>query len=841
MNTNGHADLAHAARFAELLGLALPHAASVEEALAAVDLALATPEPTPATPVALAHDAFSRKAQGVLNRAVEAVKHISAAARRDLRAALSKKTSGEVGQALVAFIARYRTKLASLLSASQLAALLEGAREVAAKLPDPPVTAAAAPPGLPPEQATRLLERFRGLGEAERERILNLLAPAERRWLEQALAAPPPEPPPAFRVPAPEEPGRVQLPVIEEAVRLLREKRVVTRDLYDRLDAASRQKAFTVAGVTARETLNKVQDALAEVVAEGADLDAFRDKVLAEVEPGTFLSDNHLEVVFRNAVQGAFSDGQYGVWQHPVIKGGFPYVRYAAIDDDRVRPEHLAMERHGIGGGPIYRTEDPVFQAMRPPWSWNCRCGWTLLPVRDAAEQGVDEAKRWLESGTEPQPPAFVDWPPFRPPPGFQRPVMAGSPLSVALALDSLEDFVENEGTGLFAPAMTDVTPPLENRGTGPQPEPPEKRGTRNGRKPRKLARRVRMRKRWRKQDAALALDAEGNWHGPEAPGPGWVQVGTGPQGGKVWRQQRTGQATSPEQVAANVQHYIAQGAQKGRTLNEIRRNTGIPDAQLFPLLQGMLQSGALDDSTTRRGQVAYRVKGTAAPPTPAPPSAQKPAPPQPAPRLLPRQPRNATEAANMLVQEKHSYSHLVPAEEIYQALGVDEGRGREALLEAGRAGQLRLFGFGYGEEGQPQYVEVPKEKFRPFPTVATPEQQAQVRAAAERAFTELLPQSPHGLVPIWQVRERVSSPDKAALDESILDMWREGKVRLVSLADLQKATPAQLDASVPGVNETLFFIEQPRAGLSLEHFGTEPPGPDWRFAGDGRWVKDAD
>ena len=73
------------------------------------------------------------------------------------------------------------------------------------------------------------------------------------------------------------------------------------------------------------------------------------------------------------------------------------------------------------------------------------------------------------------------------------------------------------------------------------------------------------------------------------------------------------------------------------------------------------------------------------------------------------------------------------------------------------------------------------------------------------------------GLVPIHEIRARIAEkygPQAArhdVLDEPIRELWRQGRVRLVSLADLQKATPEQLNNSVPGVNETLFFMEVAR------------------------------
>lgn len=228
-----------------------------------------------------------------------------------------------------------------------------------------------------------------------------------------------------------------EFPVLDEAIKSLAERGVVTRDVYDLLDSASRQKAFTVAGVSARETLEKVRDALVENLREGVDLASFREKVLAVVEPGTFLSAPHLETILRNAVQREFSDGQMAVLSHPVVKDGFPYASYDAIHDDRVRHNHLSLEKYGIDGTNVYRVDDPVFRIFRPPWDYSDRCGWTCITIEQAAKKGIAEAKQWLETGVEPSPPAFVKMPPFLPPPAFMRNVA----FSVQLSTQSLEDW----------------------------------------------------------------------------------------------------------------------------------------------------------------------------------------------------------------------------------------------------------------------------------------------------------------------------------------------------------------------------------------------------------------
>lgn len=415
-------------------------------------------EPTPAlsdVPLSafFAFDIHDRRAQGVLNRALRAARGLSAAARHDLSEILREGLGAEVvtsGQKILDFVNKYRVQLAKVLTTTQLAAVLEGAREVAGKLPVLATFPGAVPPPptLEPQEAAVLVDRLSKLTGEERVRAIYDLPTEHQVYAQQATAArdaSPPAVPPTFKSPAVPAgaPEGIHLPTIDEAVEQLAAKNVLDRQQYDALDSAARAKAFTVAGAEAEETLVKIRDSLAENVREGADYEAWRKKVLADVDQGTFLSDAHQETVFRTSVQSAFSDGQAAVLAHPLVRSGFPYSAYDPIHDDRVREEHLALDHHGIAGTNIYRTDDPVFQLFRPPWSWNCRCSWTPMTVRQAAELGIEEAETWLREGVEPPTKAYVPMPPFAPPEGFRR-AAAAAPLSVQLSMQPMVVLAHN-------------------------------------------------------------------------------------------------------------------------------------------------------------------------------------------------------------------------------------------------------------------------------------------------------------------------------------------------------------------------------------------------------------
>lgn len=401
-------------------------------------------EKSSALSIFLAHDIYNRQAQGILNRSLQVAKGLGAAARKELANILKRSKSS--AKPLLDFIDKYRVQLAKILAQTQIASMLEGAREVADKMPtltDFP-GAIPPPPTLEPQKAVKLVERLEAMEPVKQAEKIMELKPAEQVYVNQAIAAraaPPPSVPPIVPQPtgggAPED---VHFPIIDEAVRNLAERNVMTRDRYDAMEAAARAKAFTVANVAADETLTKIRDSLAKNVEEGADYETWRKKIMQDVDQGTFMSEGHQENVFRTNVQTAFSDGQESVLQHPLVRSGFPYRARHAIHDERAREEHLKLEHHGIGGTNVYRADDPVWQMFRTPWAWNCRCNDNPLTVRQAAEAGVEEAKTWLETGVEPTDKAFVAMPDFQPPPGFQRSVQA-MPLSIQLSMQSAAAF----------------------------------------------------------------------------------------------------------------------------------------------------------------------------------------------------------------------------------------------------------------------------------------------------------------------------------------------------------------------------------------------------------------
>lgn len=207
----------------------------------------------------------------------------------------------------------------------------------------------------------------------------------------------------------------MEFPAARASAKSLASKGVFTPQRFRQLSDEARARAFTVTANITQSARTTLRDRIAEMAEAGADRQAF----LKEFEQLP-LSEAHLEQVFRNNVRSAFSEGMEDVLEEPIVGDQFVYRAYNAIHDDRVREEHEKLETMGIQGTNIFHKADPVWQTFRPPWDWNCRCDWTALSIRQAAQMGIRSAQRALEDQTTPEP-DFVKMPPFQPDPLWQR------------------------------------------------------------------------------------------------------------------------------------------------------------------------------------------------------------------------------------------------------------------------------------------------------------------------------------------------------------------------------------------------------------------------------------
>lgn len=134
----------------------------------------------------------------------------------------------------------------------------------------------------------------------------------------------------------------------------------------------------------------------------------------------------------------------------------------------------------------------------------------------------------------------------------------------------------------------------------------------------------------------------------------------------------------------------------------------------------------------------------------------------------------------------------------------VLKGRVLNELMEAARDAAKEFESAGSASQSRPASGEA-----------MAPSSQEIERAVME-AFEELRREkySMSEMVPIHEIRQRIrermggDAAGHEVLDETMQQMRRTGQLRLVPLTDRGNVTPEQMQDAIPGMDETLFYVE---------------------------------
>ena len=125
-----------------------------------------------------------------------------------------------------------------------------------------------------------------------------------------------------------------------EALEYAHNKKIVLPDEFYSMDLKTRQMATTVSFLSSLEQIETVIKAVNKSIADGGTFNDFQ-KLIAESE--IILPKHYLDNVFRTNIQNAYGHGRWQQQQRNKAKR--QYLMYSAINDSRVRPAHLALNR----------------------------------------------------------------------------------------------------------------------------------------------------------------------------------------------------------------------------------------------------------------------------------------------------------------------------------------------------------------------------------------------------------------------------------------------------------------------------------------------------------------
>ena len=146
-----------------------------------------------------------------------------------------------------------------------------------------------------------------------------------------------------------------------EALQYAHSKKVVLPDEFYSMDLKTRQMATTVSFLSSLEQAESVIKSLNKTLASGGTFNDFQ-KLVADSE--IVLPKHYLDNVFRTNIQSAYGHGRWQQQQRNKDKR--QYLMYSAINDSRVRPAHLALNRI------VLPIDHPFWLTHYPPLGFRC-------------------------------------------------------------------------------------------------------------------------------------------------------------------------------------------------------------------------------------------------------------------------------------------------------------------------------------------------------------------------------------------------------------------------------------------------------------------------------------
>ncbi|ALD03201.1 phage head protein [Acinetobacter sp. TTH0-4] len=163
-----------------------------------------------------------------------------------------------------------------------------------------------------------------------------------------------------------------------EALEYAHNKKIVLPDEFYSMDLKTRQMATTVSFLSSLEQIETVIKAVNKSIADGGTFNDFQ-KLIAESE--IILPKHYLDNVFRTNIQNAYGHGRWQQQQRNKAKR--QYLMYSAINDSRVRPAHLALNRI------VLPIDHPFWLTHYPPTGFRCRCTVIALTEKQALKYGI--------------------------------------------------------------------------------------------------------------------------------------------------------------------------------------------------------------------------------------------------------------------------------------------------------------------------------------------------------------------------------------------------------------------------------------------------------------------
>lgn len=166
----------------------------------------------------------------------------------------------------------------------------------------------------------------------------------------------------------------------DEAAKIVADRPVVSREVFEQLLPEIRARAFLISGVEDMNVAQQVRDLIAEIP-RGAGWEETKKQIVEKLGPwmDPEAADRRATLLMRHHGFQAYAATNYENISR--LTKTHPYWKYLSMGDELVREAHSAL--HGL----ILLADDPFWKDHFPPWDWGCRC--QVIPQMDMDYQAA--------------------------------------------------------------------------------------------------------------------------------------------------------------------------------------------------------------------------------------------------------------------------------------------------------------------------------------------------------------------------------------------------------------------------------------------------------------------
>lgn len=173
-----------------------------------------------------------------------------------------------------------------------------------------------------------------------------------------------------------------------EAAKWLRDKPVVSREVFDTLLPELQARAFLVSGVEDANVAAEVREIVAKLP-EGMPWEEAKREIAKKLGPWLSSDDEAMKAARARAELILRTHGfqAYAVTAHTIMREQedvFPFWQYLSLGDEKVRPTHAVLNHK------VVPANSPFWHDHSGPWEYGCRCRkqpWLPDEVDEAREE----------------------------------------------------------------------------------------------------------------------------------------------------------------------------------------------------------------------------------------------------------------------------------------------------------------------------------------------------------------------------------------------------------------------------------------------------------------------